>query len=131
METKDANQLNPITLAFLGDAEYTLFVRKRLVTTSDLKSGRLHERTSKYVCASSQARCYDGLRDFLTEKESEIGRRCRNAHSATKAKNATLADYKKATAFEGVIGFLSLTDEKRMMQLMQKSIEIIEAEDLQ
>lgn len=128
MEVKEANQLNTLTLAFLGDAEYTLFVRKRLVENHDLKSGSLHELTSKFVCATAQAKCYDALTEFLTEEEREIGRRCRNTHNPTKAKNASLADYKKATALEGVIGYLSLTNEQRMRELMQKSIDIIEEE---
>lgn len=128
MDKKDANQLNTLSLAFLGDAEYTLFVRKRLVEHHDHKSGALHEITSKYVCAKAQAKCFDALDEFFTDEEKEIGRRCRNTHNPTKAKNATLADYKKATALEGVIGYLSLTNHERMMAVMEKSVEIIEKE---
>ena len=129
METKVANQLNPLVLAFLGDAEFTLFVRKRLVAMHDMKSGGLHKLTSKYVSARAQAKIYEEIGEFLTENESEIARRCRNSHNVSKAKNAGLADYKKATALEGVIGFLSLTDYPRCEQVMQKSVEIIEREE--
>ena len=128
MEKKDANQLNPLVLAFLGDAEFTLFVRKRLVGAHDLKSGGLHRLTSKYVSAKAQAKIYDEILDFLTDEEKEIARRSRNSHNISKAKNAGLADYKRATALEGVIGYLSLIDEVRCKEVMLKSVEIIEKE---
>lgn len=130
MDKKDANQLNPLVLAFLGDAEFTLFVRKRLVMTHDLKSGGLHRLASKFVSAKAQAKIYDEIVDFLTDEEKEIARRSRNSHNISKAKNAGLADYKRATALEGVIGYLSLTDKVRCEEIMLKSVEIIEKEQL-
>ena len=127
MECKDAIQLNSLTLAFLGDAVFTLFVREKLVTKYDCKSGRLHKLASGYVCAASQAKMLEGITPLLTDEEKEVARRCRNCHNPSHAKNAALSDYKKATALEGVLGFLRLTEQnKRMNELMQKCMEIID-----
>lgn len=129
MEKTKANQLSPLVLAFLGDAEFTLCVRRMLVESHDLKSGGLHKMASRFVCARAQAVAMDGLGEALTDEEREIGKRCRNAHNTSKAKNAGLADYKKATALEGIIGFLSLTDKPRCEEIMRLSIEIIGREE--
>ncbi len=130
MEVKDANQLNPLSLAFLGDSVFTLYVRERLVNSHDSKSGALHKQANGYVCARSQAIMLDALGEIFTDKEKEIARRCRNAHNTSKAKNAGLSDYKKATALEGVLGYLRLVGEdERLNELMQKCIEIIDEGD--
>lgn len=127
MESKDATQLNSLTLAFLGDAVFTLFVREKLVTGHDCKSGRLHKMASDYVCAASQARMLEGITPVLTEEEKEVARRCRNCHNPSHAKNAALSDYKKATALEGVLGFLRLTGQnERLNELMNKCTGIID-----
>ena len=127
MESKDATQLNSLTLAFLGDAVFTLFVREKLVTEHDCKSGRLHKMASDYVCAASQARMLEGITPVLTEEEKEGARRCRNCHNPSHAKNAALSDYKKATALEGVLGFLRLTGQnERLNELMNKCTGIID-----
>ena len=127
MESKDATQLNSLTLAFLGDAVFTLFVREKLVTEHDCKSGRLHKMASDYVCAASQARMLEGITPVLTEEEKEVARRCRNCHNPSHAKNAALSDYKKATALEGVLGFLRLTGQnERLNELMNKCTGIID-----
>ena len=119
MEKTKANQLSPLVLAFLGDAEYTLFVRRMLVESHDLKSGGLHKMTSRYVCARAQAIALDELMDRFTDEEKEIGKRCRNAHNTSKAKNAGLADYKKASGYEAVLGYLYLTGQTdRLYQLL-------------
>ena len=127
MERKDANQISALSLAFLGDAVFTLYIRDHLVNNNDGKSGLLHLEASKYVCAKSQAKMYETLLGELTEEESEIARRCRNAHNTSKAKNAGLSDYKRATALEGLLGYLKLVgDEERLNYLMAKCKQIID-----
>ncbi len=127
MERKDANQISALSLAFLGDAVFTLYIRDYLVNNNDGKSGLLHLEASKYVCAKAQAKMYETLLGELTEEESEIARRCRNAHNTSKAKNAGLSDYKKATALEGLLGYLKLVgDEERLNYLMEKCKQIID-----
>lgn len=126
MEEKEVNQMNMLSLAFLGDAVFTLFVRERLLNSNDGKSGALHKKASAIVCASAQAKMLDGITDEMTETEKDIARRSRNCHNNTKAKNATLATYKKATALEGVLGYLWESGQKaRAYELMNKCMEII------
>lgn len=96
MEVKDAIQLNPLSLAFLGDAVFTLFVREKLVDNHDFKSGYLHKMASSFVCAAAQAQMLDAIAEDLTPEEREIARRSRNCHNVSKAKNAALGVYKKS-----------------------------------
>ena len=126
MDEKDANQLNPLSLAFLGDAVFTLFVRERLVAGHDSKSGELHLIASRFVCASAQAKMLEAISESFTDAERDIARRSRNCHNTSKAKNADIADYKKATALEGVFGYLKLTGQtERLNALMEECIKVI------
>ena len=124
MEVKDAVQLNPLSLAFLGDAVFTLFVREKLLDNHDFKSGYLHKIASSFVCASAQAEMLDAITDELNAEEREIARR---SHNTSKAKNAALGVYKKATALEGVLGFLKITGQTdRLNYLMEKCVSVKE-----
>ena len=130
MEENKANQLNPLSLAFVGDAVFTLFVRTKLAVEHDNKAGALHSMANRYVKATAQAKIEDELAPLFTQRESDVARRARNHHNSTKAKNASLADYKKATAFEAVLGYLTLTDQsERAEEFMKKAIEIIDKEN--
>ena len=130
MERKDANQLSALSLAFLGDSVFTLFIRDKLVRERDGKSGALHLLANRYVCAKAQAEMMEKLDGLLSEEERAVAKRCRNAHNTSKAKNAGLADYKRATALEGLFGFLQLTEQKaRLEELMNKCVEIIDEGD--
>ncbi len=106
---EQANELGSITLAFVGDAVYSLFVRVKNSVGSTLKSGELNERTSKKVCAVAQAEFIDKLLPHLSEEEADVYRRARNAKKPSKSKHSTVAQYNKSTGFEAVIGFLYLT----------------------
>lgn len=101
--------MSPITLAYVGDAIFTLYVRTRLVESYDYKTDRLGKMCSFYVCAATQSKIFEEALDFLDEEEREIGRRCRNTHTPAKAKNASMSDYKRATALEGILGYLYLS----------------------
>ena len=127
MEVKDAIQLNSLSLAFLGDAVFTLFVREHLLGCHDGKSGLLHKLASGYVCASSQAKMLDAVSPRFDETELDIARRSRNCHTVSKAKNASLSDYKKATSLEAVFGFLKITGQnERLNELMKECIRVID-----
>ena len=127
MEVKDANQLNPLSLAFLGDSVFTLFVRDKLIREHDDKSGALHLMANRYVCAKSQAKMLEKIVVVLTDEEIAVAKRCRNAHNTSKAKNAGLADYKRATALEGLLGYLKITEQTvRLNQLMELCVEIVD-----
>lgn len=127
MEISKAIQLNPLSLAFVGDATFTLFVREKLAIEHDNKAGRLHVLANKYVKATAQAVIYDDLSQSFNDVEKDIARRARNHHNNTKAKNASLADYKKATSLEAVLGFLKIIkDDTRLNFFMESAIKIID-----
>jgi ribonuclease-3 family protein len=102
--------LNPLVLAFAGDAYWTLVVRRRLVDSAPAKVGELHKQCSTMVSAAAQSGYYKKMAPHLTETEADVAKRARNAHNNTVPKNARLADYKAATAFEAVLGYNLLTD---------------------
>ena len=104
-----AKQLNPVVLAFVGDAVYTLCVRTRLALGSGEKTGALNRRASERVSAHGQSEALAAILPKLSEEEAEIYRRGRNAKKPTKSKNATVAEYVRSTGFEALLGFLYLT----------------------
>ncbi len=119
LDKKIAKAYNPIVLAFVGDAVHTLIVRHDLTLNSDAKAGDLHRTASKKVSAVAQSKLADLLIPLLTEEEKDIYMRARNAHTHSSAKNADLADYKKASGLEAVLGFLYLTGQnERLFQLL-------------
>ncbi len=101
--------LTPTALAFVGDAVYTLYIR-RILVENGCAGGTLHTSASGYVNAKAQAAAYDELvaRGELSAEEEEIARRAKNAHLRSRAKTASSADYHKATALESVLGYLEL-----------------------
>lgn len=104
-----AKTISPVTLAFVGDAVYSLFVREVYTTRTDKKSGELSEMTSKIVCACAQAKLIDKILPKLTDDEADVFRRGRNAKKPSRAKHSTVAEYNKSTGFEALVGFLYLT----------------------
>lgn len=118
MTAEQARLLNPLVLAFVGDAVQTLYVRENLARSSDSKAGTLHKRASGIVCCTAQAELFDRLSQMLTGEEKEIFHRARNSKNNTAAKNGSLADYKKASGLEAVIGFLYLTGQIERLNLL-------------
>ena len=120
----DIKTYSPLTLAYIGDAIFDLVIRSIVVGKGNTKASQLHQRTSHIVKAKTQAEMIDALEDVLTEEEADIYRRGRNAKSPTMAKNATMADYRKATGFEALMGYLYLKDDfKRVVQLTKIAVE--------
>ena len=120
----DIANKNPLTLAFVGDAYWTLYIRRMLVEKSNSKVNDLHQAANKYVCATAQSGYFHKIAPFLTEVETAIAGRARNAHQHTVAKNATLADYKLATAFEAVVGYnLLVGNKKRLANLFEIALK--------
>ena len=106
-----AKLMNPVVLAFVGDAVYTLCVRQRLALLSGEKTGALNRRASEKVSAHGQSEALERILPRLTEEESEIFRRGRNAKKPTKSKNASVGEYVRSTGFEALIGYLYLTGQ--------------------
>ena len=127
MEKESVKALSSLTLAYLGDAVFELMVRERLVESGGRPS-ELSREASHIVCASAQSRMIESLLPDLTDEEEEVYRRGRNAHSPTTAKNQTIGDYRRATGFEALAGYLYLRDEKeRLTFLVEKGLENLKA----
>lgn len=112
----------------MGDAVYEIYIRKHVMETGHVHVDKLHAMAVPFVKAEGQARAIKYLMDnFLTEEEKSLTKRARNHKIATKAKNATPMDYKWATAFEAVLGYLYLKgDTKRLEEVVAKAIWYIE-----
>lgn len=122
----EAVQLNPLVLAFVGDAIYEVFVRRYLVEQNhDMSAHKLHVKAVSYVKAHSQSEIMKQIKGALTEEEERIFKRGRNAKSGTVPKNADVREYRMATGFEALMGFLYLTNQlDRLNELMNMSIKI-------
>lgn len=122
----DIRTYSPLTLAYIGDGIYDLVIRSLVVAKGNTRAGELHKRTSQIVKAHTQAMMIDVLLPLLSEEEEEVYRRGRNAKSPTMAKNATMTDYRKATGFEALMGWLYLRDEfVRIVELVKNGVEAL------
>lgn len=122
---QDIRTYSPLTLAYIGDGIYDLVIRTVVVEQANRPANELHRITTGYVKAGIQARMIVALKDELTEDEAEVFRRGRNAKPNTMAKNASRADYHKATGFEAVMGYLYLTGQSaRMLELIKRGMEL-------
>lgn len=127
MKDVDIRTYSPLTLAYIGDGIYDLVIRSLVVAKGNTKAGELHKRTSQLVKAHTQAELMEVLLPLLTEEEAEVYRRGRNAKSPTMAKNATMSDYRKATGFEALMGWLYLRDDfERLVELVKAGTEKME-----
>ena len=121
---KEAQNVNGLTLAYIGDAVHSLYVRHQLSTSLPFKAGELHRLASGKVNAHEQAILAENLFDSLTEDEQAIYLRGRNSKSHHKAKNQSGADYRKATGFEAVLGYLYLVgNTERICELLGEIYE--------
>lgn len=119
---KEARMYSPLTLAFLGDAVYSLLVRNMLALSANKPTGKLHKESISYVNAAFQAQVIKELLPHLNENEEYIFKRGRNAHSAHSPKNQSDADYRYATGLETLYGYLYLCGEtQRIKELFSLS----------
>lgn len=125
MDASKANNINPIVLAFVGDAVYSLFVREKLAFSSDKKAGELNKLAIESVKATAQAEFVKSLLDLFTEQELAIFKRARNAKKNTRAKSASVAEYNVSTGFEAVLGYLYIIgDIDRLNFLLNKGYKL-------
>ena len=125
-EACDPKQLSPLTLAFVGDAAFELFVRERLVCLANCPVKKLHQNAVAQVRCQAQAKFMELLMPILTEEEIAVFKRGRNAKSVTMAKHATMIDYRMATGFEALMGYLYLTEQfDRLVELAGYGLEKI------
>lgn len=125
---EQARMLNPLVLAFVGDAIYEVFIRTYLVDKNrNLTVHNLHIEAVKYVKSHSQSELIKKIEPDLTQEERYIFKRGRNAKSGTVPKNSDLIEYKFATGFESVLGFLYMTQQtERLNYILEKIIKIKE-----
>lgn len=122
---KDIRTYSPLTLAYIGDAVYDLIIRTMVVGQANRPANDLHRLSVRYVSARAQSKIVQGLAEELTEEEQTIFHRGKNAKPHTIAKNATTADYMRATGFEAVIGYLYLTGRMdRVLELVKKGVQM-------
>lgn len=120
INTEKFKEVNPICLAFIGDAVHTLFVRDNVVKTNSLLLKDYHKKSASMCKASCQADLLDKMFDNLFPDEQDIVRRARNTKTNTKAKNSDLETYKKATSYEALIGYLYLKgDYSRLKEILK------------
>lgn len=110
MQKQEVLKIHPVTLAFVGDAVYSLYVREKLVKAGEDKLGVYQKAASAAVSARGQNELLKKIEPLFTEEEAEIFRRARNSRKNSKAKNATAAEYNRSTGFEAVVGYLYLTE---------------------
>ena len=122
----DIRTYSPLTLAYIGDGIFDIVIRSVVVGKGNTKASQLHKHTSSIVKAHTQAVMIEALEPHLTKEEADIYRRGRNAKSPTMAKNATMADYRKATGLEALMGYLYLSDDfERVVELTKLGMQLI------
>ena len=122
---QEAKQFNPLQLALIGDAVYEVYVRSYVFNGNQgLSAHKIHVEAINYVKAKGQSDIMLIIQDDLTEDELCIFKRGRNAKSATVPKNANVRDYRAATGFESLIGYLYLTNQQeRLIELVKKGVD--------
>lgn len=121
----EINMMNPLIWAYIGDSVYEVYIKQKLIEETEYKPNKLHLLTSTRVNAKSQANTLDKLEEILTDEEKEIVRRGRNAKNYHLPKNTSIEEYAKATAFEGLLGYLYLTKKnarlKEILEYLEKN----------
>ncbi|MCD8046940.1 MAG: ribonuclease III [Clostridiales bacterium] len=127
----DIHTYSPLTLAYIGDGIYDLVIRSLVVGQGNTRVNQLHHHTSHLVKAHSQSEMMSYLLPELTPEEEDYYRRGRNAKSPTMAKNATVADYRRATGFEALMGYLYLTDQTdRLLYLVNLGLDRLKRDEM-
>ncbi|AEH52159.1 ribonuclease III [Heyndrickxia coagulans 2-6] len=129
--TLDPKQLNSLALAYMGDAVYEEYIRHHVLLQGKTKPNRLHREAIRFVSAKAQAQVLKQMmnEDLLTEEETAVVRRGRNAKSGTVPKNTDVQTYRHSTAFEALIGYHYLSGSReRMEALIEKAIGIVEGQ---
>lgn len=116
----DINAYSPLVLAYVGDTVFDLMIKSMVVNEGNRQVQKLHEETSHYVQASAQSLMMRAIQPVLSEEEHGVFRRGRNAKSVSPAKNQSITDYRRATGFEALIGYLYLKKEyARLVELVK------------
>ncbi|HJB96908.1 MAG: ribonuclease III domain-containing protein [Sellimonas sp.] len=131
MMQTDPDTASPLVLAYIGDCVFDLIIKLMVAGKGKRQVHKLHEETSHYVQASSQSYMMRFMQEHLNEQEHAVYRRGRNARSVSPAKNQSITDYRRATGFEALIGYLYLKREyRRLTDLVTIGLESLKERDL-
>lgn len=120
---QDIRTYSPLTLAFIGDGIYDIVIRTMIVEKGNAPVNKLHKQVSNLVKAKAQMDIFHKIEKNLTEEELAVFKRGRNAKSFTTAKNASITEYRTATGFEALMGYLYLTDRfHRLVELVKLGV---------
>lgn len=124
MEKQDIRTISPLTLAYIGDSVFDLTIKTMVVGQGNAPVNKMHKKVSEIVKAHGQVQMYEAIKDILTENETSVFKRGRNAKSYTSAKNATKIDYRIATGYEALLGYLYLQDKMdRVLELVNIGLD--------
>ena len=127
MNEVDPSVYSPLTLAYIGDSVYDLIIKTLVVNGGNKQVQKLHKQTSGLVQASAQSRLMRIIQGHLSPEELTIFKRGRNSKAVTPAKNQSITDYRRATGFEALIGYLYLSkDWKRILDLVKMGLDGME-----
>jgi len=127
MEEVDIREYSPLTLAYIGDCVYDLVIKSLVINEGNKQVNKLHQETSRLVQASAQSLMMRTMQEHLTEEEHAVYKRGRNAKSVSPAKNQSITDYRRATGFEALLGYLYLKkDYKRLLDLVKIGLDSLE-----
>ena len=127
MKHTEPSQLSPLVLAYIGDSIYDLVIKTWVIEQGTMQVNKLNKKTSSIVKAESQSAMIGVIEPMLSEHEEAVYNRGRNAKSYTSAKNASIGDYRRATGFEALMGYLYLSGQyERMMELVKAGLESLE-----
>lgn len=127
MSKIDTKECSPLVLAYIGDCVFDLIIKTMAAGRGNRPVHKLHEETSRYVQASAQSFMMRSMQEHLTEEEHAIYRRGRNSRTVSPAKNQSITDYRRATGFEALIGYLYLRREyERLTELVALGLESME-----
>ena len=131
MKEVDVHSYSPLTLAYIGDSIYDLIIKSLVINQGNRQVNKLHEETSMYVQASTQSLMMRAMQEELTEEEHAVYKRGRNAKSVSPAKNQSITDYRRATGFEALLGYLYLKKEwKRMLDLVKIGLDSLKEKEV-
>jgi ribonuclease-3 family protein len=121
---EDLKMYSPLVLAYVGDAVFELYIRTLLVSKGNAPVHKLHKQSISYVKAKSQSNTIHRMLEDLSAEEQDVVRRGRNAKSGTIPKNADVTEYKYATGFETLVGYLYLKEDyPRLLELLKISVD--------
>lgn len=127
MKEVDWHSYSPLTLAYIGDSIYDLIIKSLVINHGNKQVNKLHKETSGFVQASAQSLMMRAMQEHLTEEEHAVYKRGRNAKSISPAKNQSITDYRRATGFEALLGYLYLKKEwKRILDLVKIGLDSLE-----